>query len=723
MSHARRSWHPLVTNLAIAATYGLLGFGLLMVAQLGVASPMWPPAGVAFAVVLRWRAKVIPGIVLGSIAANLAFFAIKGSVTGSTLVTATAIGVGAALQALLGAALVRKYVDRRPALSKTSDILLFLLLAGPVASVVNATIGTATQVATGVIPPSRAALAWLIWWAGDAMGVIVFGPITMMLLPDQRGLWKGWRLRVALPSAVFATVLMVAITASADAAQDRLETERSQVAQDANASLVNQLDRQQEVLQGIKALQLSTESVDAKEFRTYTREPLRRFNSLKALSWNPSLSSDELPAFVQARRQQPGGAGFTVTARNAQGDLEPVAKGLPQYVVVEYIEPLAANREALGYDIASNPARAGTIIRAQTTGEMTATPPIDLVQSGGDTQKGMLVLNPVYRTDRTPATVEERRAQLQGFSVGVYQLDDMLDEVFSQQAGGTRWENFNLQLVDVTDPSAPVTLATRDTAGGKQGAAQIVAPPIEINGRTWQLTLSPTSGPFAAASTGISPFLLLISMVVLYLLEALLLLLTAREREARKEAEHRSYEANHDALTGLVNRRGFISRLESLSNSSRTDPGTHVLLFCDLDRFKQVNDVAGHVTGDDLLVGIAGAMQSKVRESDVLARIGGDEFAVILIDCPLERGLQIANSVSAAVSDYRLVTDKGDFGVGVSIGATRLGGGEAFDPDVVIHEADAAAYAAKQGGTGEVVVFTDVMDVRSGDPAERVTRS
>ncbi|HEU4616827.1 MAG TPA: diguanylate cyclase, partial [Gammaproteobacteria bacterium] len=115
--------------------------------------------------------------------------------------------------------------------------------------------------------------------------------------------------------------------------------------------------------------------------------------------------------------------------------------------------------------------------------------------------------------------------------------------------------------------------------------------------------------------------------------------------ELRVLAREMSYQAAHDALTGLVNRAEFERRLEASVKSGRSDDVMHVVCYLDLDRFKIVNDSCGHLVGDNLLREIAALLKQKVRDSDTVARVGGDEFAMLLVACPLEKALQIAQDV------------------------------------------------------------------------------
>jgi len=174
--------------------------------------------------------------------------------------------------------------------------------------------------------------------------------------------------------------------------------------------------------------------------------------------------------------------------------------------------------------------------------------------------------------------------------------------------------------------------------------------------------------------------------------------------EQRGLARQMSYQASHDALTGLVNRREFERRLQEALEAARSGTSTHVLCYLDLDRFKVVNDSCGHVAGDNMLREVAGLLKDAVRDSDTVARIGGDEFAMLLIGCPLEKARQIADDVCRAVNDYRFVWKDKIFNIDVSIGLVEIGR-ESGTTEEVMGAADSACYVAKQRG-GHVHVYS-----------------
>lgn len=164
------------------------------------------------------------------------------------------------------------------------------------------------------------------------------------------------------------------------------------------------------------------------------------------------------------------------------------------------------------------------------------------------------------------------------------------------------------------------------------------------------------------------------------------------------------WQANHDALTGLVNRRGFEDQLRKAITVGGEPDKQHTLLFIDLDRFKLINDSGGHAAGDEFLRQIATVLRHRVRTTDVLARIGGDEFAVLLHACPVEQALRIANAIRMDVSNFRFAWREKVFHVGASIGLVVLSDPTA-SAEEVMEQADAACYTAKEAGRDQIRVY------------------
>lgn len=165
------------------------------------------------------------------------------------------------------------------------------------------------------------------------------------------------------------------------------------------------------------------------------------------------------------------------------------------------------------------------------------------------------------------------------------------------------------------------------------------------------------------------------------------------------------YQAQHDDLTGLVNRREFEVRLERSLKSVKELRAQHVFCYMDLDQFKLVNDTCGHAAGDELLRQISVLLANRMRDRDTLARLGGDEFGLLLENCSLSDASQITNTLLKIVHDYRFMHDDKIFNIGVSIGMVVINGSFSSVSEIV-HAADSACYSAKKAGRNQSFLFS-----------------
>jgi diguanylate cyclase (GGDEF)-like protein/PAS domain S-box-containing protein len=174
--------------------------------------------------------------------------------------------------------------------------------------------------------------------------------------------------------------------------------------------------------------------------------------------------------------------------------------------------------------------------------------------------------------------------------------------------------------------------------------------------------------------------------------------------ERKKVDEQLSYQASHDTLTGLVNRREFERRTERLLATIRQDNSEHALCFMDLDQFKVVNDTCGHVAGDGMLHQLSTVLKQTVRHRDTLARLGGDEFGVLMEHCSLDDAHRVATSLQKVIQDYHFSWEGRSFRVGVSIGLVPITE-TTSNLTELLKNADAACYMAKDSGRNRIQVY------------------
>ena len=184
----------------------------------------------------------------------------------------------------------------------------------------------------------------------------------------------------------------------------------------------------------------------------------------------------------------------------------------------------------------------------------------------------------------------------------------------------------------------------------------------------------------------------------------------SKERRLRRQL---SYQASHDALTGLINRTEFEDRIAAALDEAHTRvDAQHALLYLDLDQFKVINDTWGHTAGDQLLRQITELLRHEMRTTDVIARLGGDEFGLLLDHCNIAEAMQLADQAREAIANHRFEWQEGSMGVSASIGIAPITS-ECESVASLMSAADLACYAAKDLGRNRAHVY------RQGDTAQR----
>lgn len=174
--------------------------------------------------------------------------------------------------------------------------------------------------------------------------------------------------------------------------------------------------------------------------------------------------------------------------------------------------------------------------------------------------------------------------------------------------------------------------------------------------------------------------------------------------ELRGMAQQLSYQAHHDSLTGLINRREFEERLTHAVEQVKTEDVEHVLFYMDLDQFKIINDTSGHLAGDEMLLEVTKLFSNCMRESDTLARLGGDEFGVLLEHCNTEQAQQVAEKIHKEISLFKFSWEENIFEVGVSIGIVSIND-SIENITELLSSADSACYVAKEKGNNAQHIY------------------
>jgi len=174
--------------------------------------------------------------------------------------------------------------------------------------------------------------------------------------------------------------------------------------------------------------------------------------------------------------------------------------------------------------------------------------------------------------------------------------------------------------------------------------------------------------------------------------------------EMRTMEKRLSFQASHDSLTGLINRREFEIRLKQNIRNAQSEKQTHSVCFLDLDKFKIINDTSGHSAGDEFLKQISVTIQNELRATDVLSRLGGDEFGILFNSCSISKAQTICNKILKSIKDTRFSWGKNSFESGASIGIVPINE-YTTSLSEVMSSVDAACYEAKDKGRNRIQVF------------------
>lgn len=459
------------------------------------------------------------------------------------------------------------------------------------------------------------------------------------------------------------------------------------------------------MLQGGVALMAASQIVTRDEWRDY-------LENLKAEQTVPGYQAVGFIRFVPRAHLE---GLIALTRREGFPDYRVSPPGSREsYAPVVFIEPFAGrNLRAFGFDMFSDPVRRVAMERARDTMQPALSGKVTLRQEdGSDIQAGALIYVPAYRRGAPVETVEERRAALEGWVFGAYRMGDLMAGTLPEEltAGG---HFVNLHVYD-GDAAVPESLLFDMEQGGKHGHGPSLLRArrvVDFGGREWLLEFEGTrpTGQIDYAPAWVPA---LGGLAITGLLSGMMLLAFKRfdaQRTAEGLAEQIRGMAFHDSLTKLPNRLLLRDRLAMAMAAGKRNRCYGALMMIDLDNFKPLNDERGHAAGDLLLIEVARRIRSCVRETDTVARIGGDEFIVLLAN--LSGVEEAARHEARAAADKILVTlsrpyrleaeapgeERIEHRCSSSIGITLFGEGATSQGDI-IKRADKAMYAAKRSG-------------------------
>ena len=520
-SKARWPWVLTLTLLA----YALAGWLATRIAFApSYAAPLYPSAGVAFAAAWVYGRPALAAAALGAFAVNVGLSAARGQFDIAALGTPALIGLGAALQAWVGCALVRRFVAQPLTLAQPRDIWRFLLLAAPLACLTNSTISTATLCLAGVLPTSAVAFTWWTWWIGDSLGVLIAAPAALTLIGRPRSAWRPRRATVALPLLVVTALLVAATMAVARWDEQRLrsafEREAATIAQ-ALAAWLNAPLQALHAAQGVFELkpQASRDDLHRATAWWLQQEALH----LHAIGYAQRVPRAEVPRFEAAVRAE-GQRDYRVFDRDGESDQRTPDD---EVLAVRYVEPQQRNAAALGVNTLSVAAAAQAIGRTQRSGQPAASAGFRLTQESGD-QVGVVVY-------------QQLAAAPSGVVFVSLRMSDVLDWLLRATGNQLRW-----CLVDLEPGGAAQRLAGPAGCDSAPRLAYHYERKLQFAGRQWELRADARPEQIAEAAHANAWLFSVLGLAAASLLGALLLIVTARARRIELEVEERTQALRHE---------------------------------------------------------------------------------------------------------------------------------------------------------------------------------
>ena len=687
----------------------------------GYSAAVWPASGIALAALLLFGKRLWPGIFFGSFLVNIiSNQQLQENIgTSSFILLSVSIAVGATLQALIASYLIKKQVDIRSGLLTAQSITRLLAIGGPLSCVISASFGISSLWFFGIVSASEFPYSWSVWWMGDSIGVLLILPISFILFGYPQSIWRQRSMSVALPIIATLITIVIIFTFSSRQENQNISLEFRERANILADSFEKNVIKNIEVFYSVQSLFVTSPSVSKEQFKQYVQLAMVRNSTIHAISWNPVVLESQKKKFLSFM-QENGFPHFKIKQKNnSEQSSNLIDAG--KHVIVSFIEPFEGNEKALGFDIYSDNIRRKAIEQAEQNHQVVATQPIQLIQEEGN-QFGVLFLFPVLTNGQIVAT-DHQDNNISGYIVGVLRMGQLLSEILEKSP----LDNVNVSITDISDNSNPLPLASSSISQGilKEFIPQRQLDSIRLNktfrfaNRDWQFTIDANSDYLINHRSWVAWAVLTGGFLFSSLLGAFLLILSGHsiidkkrsdeltnEINSRKEYEKKLELLNKklgrlattDPLTQLNNRRSITEIGAKLDSEHKRYSGSYSVMMIDIDKFKQVNDRWGHDIGDKVIKEVANRINERLRESDHLARWGGEEFLVIAPHssnkASLEQAIRICKEVNSIPIDPVGV-------VSISVGVSTYEKGTSFDELIVL--ADNALYEAKKAGRNRVI--------------------
>ncbi|MET4719105.1 diguanylate cyclase (GGDEF)-like protein [Bradyrhizobium japonicum] len=455
----------------------------------------------------------------------------------------------------------------------------------------------------------------------------------------------------------------------------------------------------------------TNEEITRSEFETFSSRLFERHPGMLRISWLPRVNRKERAEY-EAAAATDGVSGYRI--KSLQGETFATAPQADEYFPVFYsTQPKTSS--VYGMDYATVPERRAALERARDNDRVAAIRTRLYDPKEGGRQPDVLVAIPVYAKGTSREAVADRRRNLAGFVVGVFDLPLLIQSIrvttgASPAVSVNVYPPFTGQIVSLEQAlpdyssAAASPQSMRDVARALHWSGS-----LKIGDTDWQVRAMPTAGGSLETAYDRAVAVIVVGMLLTLSL-ATYLMLASRSSRRLSLANRRVLElAQTDILTGLPNRAFFLTRLDLMNSQLSVRGLPFAILMLDLDRFKNVNDSLGHGAGDVLLRQVALRLRSALRATDVLARLGGDEFAIIQEACDDQRACatELAARIAKLVAEPFLLPGH-RVEIGTSIGIA-IAPDHGSDQEQLLKKADLALYRSKSAGRNCFTVYDEAM--------------
>ena len=458
----------------------------------------------------------------------------------------------------------------------------------------------------------------------------------------------------------------------------------------------------------------ANEDVTRSEFEVFVGRLFENHSGILRVGWLPRVNRKER-ADYEAAAVGEGVAGYEIKSLAPDGGLFPAPQSNEYFPVFFSTEPKTS--PVYGVDYSTDPIRWATLQRARDNDAVAAMPArLFFDRKGGN--HGVLVSVPIYVKGTSRTDVADRRRNLAGYVVGIFDVAQLLISIRTATAASSdiaidayppdQGRSAGPEYRSIPDySSAPQTSRSRQAfATGPRWSGM-----LRIGDATWRVQAIPAArgrltARYDRAMVALAAGLIVTGFAIVYLG------LASRNSRQIALTNRRVLElAQTDILTGLPSRASFLEQLEEVNSCERGRSGAFSILMLDLDRFKNVNDSLGHAAGDALLRQVAHRLKSTLRGTDVLARFGGDEFAVVQAECDDQRAgsIDLATRISKLIAEpFLLPGHRVEIGTSIGIAMAPEHGS---DQEQLLKKADLAMYRSKSAGRNRYTVYDEAMSV------------